>query len=74
MLTFSLAAVASVAAIRTFRRPVRLLAEPPTPVTNVRLREYNGITVMLAPPSTRSIVYMTRRSRAPREAQRCGHL
>jgi hypothetical protein len=50
--------VAGCADFQTAR--VRLLAEPPELlVTNVRLREYNGIhLVMLAPPSTRSIVYM----------------
>jgi hypothetical protein len=61
MLTFSLAAVASVAGCADFPTArARLLAEPPELlVTNVRLREYNGIhLVMLAPPSTRSIVYM----------------
>ena len=61
MLTFSLAAVASVAGYAGFQTArARLLAEPPELlVTNVRLREYNGIhLVMLAPASTRSIVYM----------------
>jgi len=61
MLTFSLAAVATVTGYPDFQAArARLLAEPPELlVTNVRLREYNGIhLVMLAPPSTRSVVYM----------------
>ena len=61
MLTFSLGAVASVAGYPDFQAArARLLADAPELlVTNVRLREYNGIhLVMLAPPSTRSIVYM----------------
>jgi hypothetical protein len=61
MLTFALAAVARVAGYAGFQAGrARLLADPPELlVTNVRLREYNGIhLVMLAPASTRSVVYM----------------
>jgi hypothetical protein len=53
----------------------RLLLEPPELlVTNIRLREYNGIhLVMLASASTRSIVYMDPEDLVLlREAQRAG--
>lgn len=61
MLTVSLTNVARVVGCPDFQTArARLLIEPPDLlITNVRLREYNGIhLVMLAPASTRSVVYM----------------
>jgi hypothetical protein len=76
LLLLSLTDVAIAIGCRDFTEArARLAAEPPDLlVTNVRLREYNGIhLVMLASPPTRSVVYMDREDLVLlREAQRVG--
>jgi hypothetical protein len=76
LLVLSLTGVARVVGSPDFHAArARLLLEPPELlVTNVRLREYNGIhLVMLASASTRSLVYMDPEDLVLlREAQRVG--
>jgi hypothetical protein len=76
MLVLSLTDVARVVGCPDFPAArARVLLEPPDLlVTNIRLREFNGIhLVMLAPASTRSIVYMDPEDLVLlREAQRVG--
>ncbi len=75
-LLHSLTNVATVIACADFQSArARLLPRrPELLVTNIRLREFNGIhLVMLTTPPTRSIVYMDREDPALlREAQRVG--
>jgi hypothetical protein len=76
LLVLSLTGIARVTGCPDFHAArARVLLEPPDLlVTNVRLREYNGIhLVMLASASTRSIVYMDPEDLVLlREAQRVG--
>ena len=76
LLLVSLTDVARVVGCPDFHAArARLLLEPPELlITNVRLREYNGIhLVMLASASTRSVVYMDPEDLVLlREAQRVG--
>jgi DNA-binding NtrC family response regulator len=76
MLIVSLTNVARVVGCQDFQAArARLLIEPPDLlITNIRLREYNGIhLVMLAPASTRSVVYMDPEDLVLlREAQKAG--
>ena len=76
LLLLSLTNVARVVGCSDFQAArARLLIEPPDLlIANVRLREYNGIhLVMLASASTRSVVYMDPEDLVLlREAQRAG--
>jgi hypothetical protein len=76
LLVLSLTGIARIAGCADFHAArARLLLEPPEVlITNVRLREYNGIhLVMLASASTRSVVYMDPEDLVLlREAQRLG--
>jgi hypothetical protein len=76
LLVLSVTGVATVLSFPDFLAArARLLLEPPELlVTNIRLRNYNGIhLVMLAPASTRSVVYMDPEDLVLlREAQRVG--
>jgi PleD family two-component response regulator len=76
MLVVSLTNVARVVGCPDFQAArARLLIEPPDLlIANIRLREYNGIhLVMLAPASTRSVVYMDPEDLVLlREAQKAG--